>query len=395
MPNQRIDSLDLLRGFAILGILLMNVQSFGLPSAAYINPLALGDPSATDHAIWTGLHLFADMKFMNLFSMLFGVGVVIFGERAAQKGTHPLSLHRSRMVWLIFFGVVHAYAIWWGDILFTYAVCGLLFPSLLPLSNKRMLAIAAAFFVIGAALLVAMNTLTLEHMHEDAVQFWRPTQTMIDAELSQQTGSWVSRTVSRAEIAFALQMSLPFFTYWRVTALMLVGVVLYRIGFLSAKLSVRVYVWVGVPAVLFGVLLTSLGTWFNVKLGYSLEQSFVYGATFNYFGSIVTSLGFAAFIMLLAKSSKFMALKRALRSVGKTAFTNYIMQSLFGLVFFCLLGYFGKLGYAQLMIYVLCMWALQIVASTLWLSKFKQGPLEALWRGLTYRGNQNSETTLG
>jgi len=313
VSSQRIDSLDLLRGFALLGILLMNVQSFGLPMVAYSNPFALDTLTSTDRSIWLGLNVFADMKFMNLFSMLFGVGVLVFGERAIQKGNDALALHKSRMKWMVVFGVIHAYLIWWGDILFTYAVCGLLFTRLLALSTKRMLLLASFYLVVGAALLALFNFATLALAPQEALDLWQPTQESVKAEIAQQTGPWPTRLVSRLEIAFVLQFMLPFFTYWRVTALMLLGVVLYRSGFLSAQLSTKAYITIGFSCFTTGSAISVLGAQLNIQSDFNLAYGFVFGLLPNYFGSILTSIGYAAFIMLLAKSSNLSLVKFALR----------------------------------------------------------------------------------
>ncbi len=383
--TQRIDSLDLLRGFALLGILLMNVQSFGLPLAAYVNPFSLPDHSATDRSIWFVLNLFADSKFMNLFSMLFGVGIVVFGERAIQKSQNALNLHQSRMQWLLMFGVVHAYFIWWGDILFSYAVCGLMFVGLLQYTSKRLLIIAIAYLGLGAALMVLTNYLLATFTPQEALEIWRPSDEILRAEIEQQTESWMVRILSSFEIAIGLQFMLPFVTYWRITALMIIGVLLYRNGFLSASLSRKLYLKVAVGCLVLGTMITSFGAYLNIQNQFSLEYSSVYGAIPNWFGSVLTSIGYAAVIMLLAKSSRFYALKMALRAVGKTAFSNYIFQSLVGLLFFSILGYFATLDYVQLMLYVCAVWLVQVCLSIAWLSHNKQGPLEALWRRLTYK----------
>ena len=122
----RIAMLDVLRGFALLGILLMNIQSFSMPGAAYLNPYAYGDMEGANYWVWTLSHVLADQKFMGLFSMLFGVGVLVFCQRAEDKGHAAASLHYRRMGWLFLFGLAHGYLFWYGDILFSYALCGCL-----------------------------------------------------------------------------------------------------------------------------------------------------------------------------------------------------------------------------------------------------------------------------
>ena len=127
--STRIISMDVLRGFALLGILLMNVQSFAMVSPAYMNPTAFGDLSGVNYWVWYFSHLFADLKLMSLFSMLFGAGVILSAERIEARGGGPAAAHYRRMGWLLVIGIAHAYLIWHGDILVPYAILGaILYP---------------------------------------------------------------------------------------------------------------------------------------------------------------------------------------------------------------------------------------------------------------------------
>ncbi|MCC6909985.1 MAG: DUF418 domain-containing protein [Phycisphaerales bacterium] len=123
--QRRIDSLDVLRGFAVLGILIMNIQSFALPMAAYMNPTAGGRFDGADYWVWLVAHLLADLKFMSIFSMLFGAGVVLFTSRIEARGRSAAGLHYRRMAWLLLIGLIHGYMLWYGDILVLYSLCGM------------------------------------------------------------------------------------------------------------------------------------------------------------------------------------------------------------------------------------------------------------------------------
>jgi uncharacterized protein len=124
-PSQRIVALDALRGFAILGILIMNIQSFAMIEAAYFNPTAYGDLTGLNKWVWILSHMLADQKFMTIFSMLFGAGIILFTTRAEAKGRSALKLHYRRTFWLLVIGLLHAYLLWTGDILVPYALCAL------------------------------------------------------------------------------------------------------------------------------------------------------------------------------------------------------------------------------------------------------------------------------
>ena len=122
--GERIRALDVLRGFALLGILVPNIQAFAMISMAYRNPTAYGDFSGLNFVVWYVTNLLFEQKFMTLFSVLFGAGIVLMASRVAKAGGRPWWVHLRRMFWLGLFGMAHAYLLWFGDILFTYAVAG-------------------------------------------------------------------------------------------------------------------------------------------------------------------------------------------------------------------------------------------------------------------------------
>ena len=124
-PAERIVAIDILRGFALLGILIMNIQGFAMPAAAYLNPTAYGDLSGANRWVWILSHVFADQKFMTIFSLLFGAGIVLMSEKLDERGLRAWGLHYRRTFWLLLFGLTHAFLLSSGDILVAYAVCGL------------------------------------------------------------------------------------------------------------------------------------------------------------------------------------------------------------------------------------------------------------------------------
>ena len=121
--HERIQSLDIIRGIAILGILIMNIQSFSMPGSAYSNPMAFGDLNGINKWVWIISHVFADMKFMNIFSILFGAGIILVTSKSEMKTGKSAVLHYKRTIWLLIIGLFHAHLIWYGDILVTYALC--------------------------------------------------------------------------------------------------------------------------------------------------------------------------------------------------------------------------------------------------------------------------------
>ena len=160
--SERILSLDVLRGFAVLGILVMNIQSFSMIGAAYFNPTAYGDLNGLNYLVWLISHLLADMKFMAIFSMLFGAGIVLMANRMEASGRSPSGVHYRRNFLLLLFGMAHAWFLWNGDILFTYAMCGFLVFLFRKIQPKNLIIVGLLSVSVASALsLVAQATMPL------------------------------------------------------------------------------------------------------------------------------------------------------------------------------------------------------------------------------------------
>ena len=150
-PADRIDALDVLRGFALLGILVLNIQLFAMPAAAYFNPTAFGDLEGANFQVWLWTRLLGDQKFMTIFSMLFGAGIVLMASRAVPPGAAG-RVHYRRMAWLGLCGLLHGHLLWGGDILFLYAVCGMLVFPLRGWSPRRLLLVGTATLGVASAI---------------------------------------------------------------------------------------------------------------------------------------------------------------------------------------------------------------------------------------------------
>lgn len=400
MPNpiqdqQRIVSLDVLRGFALLGILLMNIQSFAMPGAAYINPTAFGDLQGANLIVWQVSHLLADQKFMSLFSMLFGVGVLVFSERLETKGTPSRGLHYRRMVWLLLFGLLHGYVFWYGDILFSYAFCGML---VYLLRNKGPLTLVTIGFILIAisSLLNLFTGFSMEHIPEKDIQgmmqSWLPDEKTLTAEITAYTGSLVQQFTQRAGDTAFMQSYVFLTTFlWRASGMMLLGMALYKRGFFALKWAGSHYWMMAALGLATGFALTLTGMARNEAAQFSMQYSMFIGNQFNYWGSLFTAMGYAALVMLLCRSGLAQGLQARLAAVGRTAFSNYILHTLICTLVFYHLGFFGEFSRVMQLSMVLIIWALQLAVSPLWLTRFNYGPMEWLWRSLTYWHKQSSE----
>ena len=194
--TDRYQAIDVLRGCAVLGILLINIQLFAMPQAASLNPTALGPPSSRDLVIWSVNHLFADQKFMTIFSLLFGAAVLLMTTRIAGRGGSAALVHYRRMFWLLLFGLVHAYFLWHGDILVLYAVCGFLVYPARWLGARTLFLLGLLVLAVGSLISVAaalsMPSWPPEAIRAWADDFWRPPPERIAQEIAAPSAAWRS-----------------------------------------------------------------------------------------------------------------------------------------------------------------------------------------------------------
>ena len=230
----RIDALDVLRGVATLGILVLNIQAFAMPLAAYYNPTALGPLEGANLYVWVMGRMLADQKFMTIFSMLFGASIVLITERAEARGD-VRRVHYRRMGWLLIIGLLHAHLLWSGDILFLYAVCGMLVYPLRRLPTVLLLVLGAVLLAIASAYSVVVG-LTLPYWPEEVrsslmADMWKPTPEMIETELAAYRGGWLDQQPFRSTRAFEFETYvLISWGLWRAGGLMLIGMALFRSG---------------------------------------------------------------------------------------------------------------------------------------------------------------------
>ena len=388
----RIASLDVLRGFALLGILVMNIQLFSMPSAAYQNPAAFGDLTGINLGVWTFSHVFFSQKFLTLFSMLFGAGVCLFADRIEARGGRPAKWHYRRMGWLLAFGLAHAYLLWAGDILVTYAICGCL-VYLLRRRGPRTLVVAgvASLLVTSLLLVLAGSALTVPEVPEEAIseirRGWTPDASELDAEIAAYRGGWSEQQPVRAAEAFGIHVGLlPFFAVWFCAGLMLIGMALYRWGILSAARDDRFYARLAAAGLLAGLPLVAFGVWWNFAGDWAWQRSMFFGSLFNTWGCIPVALGYLGLVMLAVRRGFLPGLQARLAAVGRMAFTNYLLQTVLCTTIFYGhgLGLFASAERYQQLLIVFAVWALQLWLSPIWMRRYSYGPLEWLWRTLTY-----------
>lgn len=388
--TERIVAIDVLRGVALLGILVMNIRAFASVFASYGNPTIHVDWTGVHRWVWLLGHVFADMKMMAIFSMLFGAGLVLMTSRSEARIGHSAGIHYRRMMWLLLIGLIHAHVIWTGDILVMYAECGMIVYLFRHVRPGQQIAMGLGFVLVGIALMVGigMNWETLPPpMLEGMKHMWEPTIEVVNEEIAAYRGSWWEQAALRSPNALGFE-TFGFITFglWRAGGLMLVGMGLFKLGVFSAARSHRFYWCLLLGGILIGVPLILMGYQRNVEAGFSADVTMFLYSQFNYIGSIFVALAWVGLVMLIVKAGALKWLTSALAAVGQMALTNYLMHSIICTTIFYGhgLGLFGQYNYLEQMYFVLGIWIVELIWSPLWLRAFRFGPFEWLWRSLTY-----------
>jgi uncharacterized protein len=415
---ERYFAVDVLRGFALLGILAMNIVSFGWPWPAYPNPMRGGGFTGLDRGVWFFNHLVFEEKMMTIFSMLFGAGLVLMDGRAEARGAKIGRVYYRRVLLLLLIGLVHAYLIWIGDILVLYAQCGLLLYFFRNLRPRTLLIVGVLVLSIQVPVVLGFG-MVADYMkavsqrveaqkkagqtpspqdlrrHEAWENGMRhkfaPTQEeelkSWNAELKAYRGGYRGIVRFRkGQLIFIQTFGVIFFTLYMAMGRMLIGMGLMKLGVFSGSRSRQFYAWMvgigygaGLPLMIYDA---------QELIRHSFSASYKYhgGELVNAFGSIVVAMGHVGLIMLIVQSGALHWLTRRLAAVGRMALSNYLTHSIVCTTLFYGYGFghFGTINRTGLAAIVLIIWASQLLLSPIWLAHFRFGPAEWLWRSLTY-----------
>jgi uncharacterized protein len=295
------------------------------------------------------------------------------------------------MGWLILFGLLHAHLLWYGDILYTYGVCGLVVYLFRRKSPRTLVVLSALFFTIGSAIMYlngwSMRFWPPEQIASFTRDSWLPNAEMVQREVAAYRGSWLAQMPYRIrEAAFFETGLLLLVMGWKSIGNMLLGMALFKAGVLAGQRSRGVYAKMALAGFLLGLPMVGFGVWRNVTAAWNVRYSFFFGTQYNYWGAIIVDIGWIGVLMLICTSSGLTGAKAALSAVGRTAFSNYILQTLIGTTLFYGHGFglFGDVSRVYQILIVVAIWMVQLFISPLWLRYFAFGPLEWLWRSLTY-----------
>lgn len=298
-PKQdRLVSIDALRGVAVLGILMMNVQGFAMTPFAYDNPTMMMDLTGPNLDVWAMAHTFFAVKFITIFSTLFGAGIILMVGDGDSTGKHF-----PRMLWLLAFGAIHAYVLWWGDILFQYALLGMIAVNFRKMGVGKLLFWGFFFIAIAALLMVGGTYLGAMFATPDAAaQEAAMMQEWQDGMTAAYQAGFVDRAPWNAGFALIGQLAGLIMMGPRTLGLMLIGMALFKSGFLSASWGTIRYAILAVIFVSVGVFLNHESTQGLIAAEFSPEAR-PDGLAYNFFGSLVLSFGYASTVMLLSKSA--------------------------------------------------------------------------------------------
>lgn len=382
--KDRFESLDVLRGLAVLGILMVNVQAFSMAPFAYMNPTAHMDLTGGNLTVWFITHVFFELKFITLFSALFGAGIILMvGEEEGASRR----VHFSRMRWLLLIGLIHMFGLWFGDILVTYALAGMIVVYFRRMSVAKLIGWGVFWIALSGVLFVGFMwsiSLAPPNMSAADLGMGYTEEQLSGIVQAYQDGYLSSRGANALNGVFNI-LSLIFFG-GRIIGVMFLGMALFKCGFLLARWSVRAYVITLVIGLGVGLPLAAWGGQHAIESAFDIRQMWVHVAT-NYVASLFVAFGYASAIMLVSKAGALKLLRAPFAAAGRMAFTNYLAQTLV-MVFLTVggigLGLFGELERVQQAQIVIAIWIAQLIISPLWLSVFRFGPFEWLWRSLSY-----------
>ena len=415
----RIQTVDIIRGVALLGILMMNIPIFGIDFSSF-STIINGSHQTADYRTMAVIETFFSGTMRGLFSMLFGAGMILFtmNKKEVPGGITVAEYYYRRLLWLVLFGVFNAYVLLWpGDILFYYGLCGML---LYPFRNaKPKWLLVVGFLCIGIGIYKNMSWYgemrEKRSTYKEAIAAEKAKKKLTPEQEAAKT-EWAeieknqkpdpdrtARNLGKMHSGYGTIFSyfIPrnsgsetWGTYhgiWDMLCMMFIGMGLFRLGFFSNKRSTSVYLMglvvgygLGIP---FGWIFFDhgVGGWVH-NIGTYVDAYRVPHFVLYDFKRLFLCLGHASLLLLIFRSRVVPWLMKGLVNVGQMAFTNYLSQSIICTLFFYGYGLsqYNHLKYHQLYYVVGAIWVFQIITSAIWLRYFKFGPFEWVWRSLTY-----------
>ncbi len=414
---QRITSLDVIRGFALLGILLMNIHGMGLPFA-YADPTIAGGSEGSNLQVWMMNNLFFEGTMRGLFTVIYGASAVLLLNKLENRDASlgAADIYYRRVMWLLLFGLIHAYVLlWWGEILYSYALFGFLLFPLRKTAPKWLLAAALVLISIGILLDVAdyhemdriykkgpeleqlVNRGTELNLEQETT--WEAYQEALEKHPEEEiagdvkvksTGTYVEIFKAFVPVNAFMQSKFSYrYDPWDLLSFMLMGMAFFKWGILQNQRSTGFYLLMTVLGYGLGVLVNYYESLIEIEANWdSLAQARAHQS--YHVGRLLITLGHIGAVMLMVRWRVLSFLQKAVAAVGRMALTNYVMHSIIAAFVFYGFGWglYGQLERYELYYVVFSVWILQLITSPLWLRYFHFGPLEWVWRSLTYKKRQ-------
>lgn len=377
--KQRIDTLDILRGVSLLGILLVNMFAFSTP-LPYID-LKTFFTTSIDKEYQKALDILVQGSFYPLFSMLFGYGLAMQYAKATRLGDSFYKFGIKRLVVLFGIGMLHAFFIWWGDILMTYAFCGLVLLTLIRLKPGFLLAIGLIFYMgINGVLALLIGFASIADSSSNDSSQYIDIESMKSALKAYGAGSWTDAFMQRlTDLSVQFSPFMWLMALFTILPYMLLGAAASKWQ-LVEKAKSNYVLW-GVLA----VVMVPLGIYLK-SLPFTLNRNYFLDYIQTYFGGPILALGYASVIVLVCCIPCATIILSPIAKAGRMSMTVYITQSIIcTLIFYHFgLGLYGKIGVDTATWMAIGIYAIQLVLATIWFTFFKQGPIEAVWKRITY-----------
>lgn len=414
-PSLRIIQLDVLRGYALLGIFWINVIVFGLPAGIYAVPSIFGHTPEYNIAYWAFTELMVEGTMRGLFSILFGASALVFLDevKLAQQGLGIVDRFYRRNMLLILFGLLHAYFLLWPyDVLYAYGLIGMFLFPLRKIRASLLIIIGVMTLLLGEydirgamqqiqrqediSLSEDMNPeltqqpidLPLSGISEDMRQSILST---MNDDIDSHKGSYLDLLLDNADQVMLEQTIKMYTTHvFDIGGMMLIGMALFKLGILSGERRRRFYLYLMFSGYGIGLMYRGLNVYTEINAGFNPELAMQLSLVNYTLGRLPVTLGHIGLIGLLCKINLFDRINHVIAKVGRMALSNYIMQSVISIYLFYGfgLGLYGRFEHYQLVYICLAVWAWQILFSAVWFKYFKLGPLEWLWRSLIYGQRQ-------
>ncbi|XRD25679.1 DUF418 domain-containing protein [Lysinibacillus fusiformis] len=376
MLQDRLATLDILRGISLVGILLVNMYTFYLPMP-HID-LASWFTTPSDIVWQKNLDIYVQSSFYPLFAMLFGYGLAMQWQKAQSRGQNFYTLGLRRLSVLFAFGFIHAVLIWWGDILMMYAFCGVFLVLLLRLSPIWLVVSALIInglmqvfmlFVIG---IMQFNTKVDDYLDIVSVE---------KAITAYGTGNWLDAFMQRlTDLSTQAGIGMWFAALFTILPYMLIGAAASKWRLVERAKELK-WLWLAlaITGLIIGITIKSLPVMFT--------RTYLFDYLKVYIGGPILSVGYVAVIVLLCLLPIVPKLLSPFGKIGRMSLTMYIMQSIIGTCLFYQFGFgwYGKVSVETGVFIAIGIIVVQMIIAEIWLTKWKQGPLEALWRKLTYK----------